>query len=176
MSSNGTANTSSPLYRYAVLAAVFLFASVFLTVYVRSRIESRRRHLTLGGAHGIPDFDPLKKPPLFDAYLSEPPHIPDPAAAREWDEIMPLSASNVGAPHSSPAQKGGSPVAAAAAQPAESDPTRLLVGLIVRMPLPSVVPGGSSAEEEPPLPYLEIGLSEVDVLHARDRRPTKTVP
>ena len=73
-----------------VVAAVFLFASIFVTVFVRSRLERRRRLFTGNGAAEIPDVDILKKPPLFDAYLADPPGISPDATTRswEWDEIM----------------------------------------------------------------------------------------
>ncbi|KAJ6597158.1 hypothetical protein DFH09DRAFT_113051 [Mycena vulgaris] len=178
MSSSQGGATGSPLYRYAVLAAVFLFASVFATVYFRSRLESRRRQLEHAGPMRarILDFDPLMKPPLFDAYLAEAPPIPRPhphnsTTAYEWDEIMPLSAYPPNSMSPAPDLKGDSD---ATSPPLDSDPSRVLLSVIVRMPVPSLVPPNSTAGDELPLPYLELGLSEVDVLHGGDRGPTKT--
>ncbi|KAJ6525693.1 hypothetical protein B0H19DRAFT_1198454 [Mycena capillaripes] len=113
----------------------------------------------------------------------------------EWAEIMPLSATNstVGgsasrvAKEGSEADSGRTPdsdatrdiIPAAEANPRPPDPTldlnseldlsRVLLGVVVRMPIPSAAPvaateGEGDGEEEVPLPYLELGLVEVDVL------------
>ncbi|KAJ7709634.1 hypothetical protein B0H17DRAFT_1028536 [Mycena rosella] len=174
MSSMNSDSGTSPLYRYAVLAAVFLFASVFATVYVRSRLEQRRRELARGfGDFGFEfEFDPRMKPPLFDAYLPAAAQVPRPIpraeAPREWDEIMPLSISH-GPQNSSPAGKDAAP-----SEP-EPAPSRLFVSVIVSMPLPPQPIRAAPDDEEAPLPYLEIGLAEVDVLHTGSRGGTKSV-
>ncbi|KAJ7085817.1 hypothetical protein B0H15DRAFT_371543 [Mycena belliarum] len=177
MSSSQDQDSTSPLYRYAVLAAVFLFLSVFVTVYVRSKLETRRRDDALRASvmarAGQPAFDPLMKPPLFDAYLAEVSQRPDAPAARDWEEMMPLSASNVCARYPSLAEKAGG--ADIAPPPASADPTRILVNILVRMPLPTVDPGASTAEDDETPPYLDIGQLATDVQHADPKGPPKTL-
>jgi len=173
-SSTGTSSTgTSPLYQYAVVAAGFLFASMFVMVFLRSRLERRRRPFAGNWAAGIPDVDILKKPPLFDAYLADPPGISPDATTRswEWDEIMPLSVWPLGAVNASPPTKGASP-----SPPSDPDPSRVLVSVMILMPF-SFPSSEQSDDDEPLLPHLEIGLSAADVQpRGGDERRTKAVP
>jgi len=124
-----------------------------------------------------------------------------PVPSREWAEIMPLSVADVVTGTEGLAARAAKRASAASPSPPlppdahsraevdprppdanlnssslrlNSDPTRVLVSVIVRMPVaPESAPtveGDSARDEEDgaPLPYLELGLVEVDVLHAED--------
>ncbi|KAJ7156977.1 hypothetical protein C8R43DRAFT_949212 [Mycena crocata] len=166
-------SSSSPLYRWAVLAAVFLFAAVFATVYFRSRMERRRRLLLGADGRRLPVVDPTKKPPLFDAYIG----VGDPPGpmSRDWEEMMPLSAASCGAhtPNTpkSNSKRASTELHARAQAPSLSidpdffDPARVQLSVVVRMPFSTAaIPPPDPDDDDAPLPHLEIGLTEVDVL------------
>ncbi|KAJ6544052.1 hypothetical protein B0H19DRAFT_294660 [Mycena capillaripes] len=169
MSSN-----TSPIYRYAILVAVVFFAAVFAKVFLSSRVDrqrrlrARERERALGG--GELDVTVLErmKPPLFDAYLGAAPRITEAEAeADRWNEIMPLHVSNINTESSPVVVKGGQ----------GADMFKLLrVSVVVRMPVPSFSAPDPlrEGEEEPQLPYVELGIAEVSVLEPEGAQ--KSVP
>ncbi|KAJ7087789.1 hypothetical protein C8R44DRAFT_27304 [Mycena epipterygia] len=160
MSSN---TNTSPLYQYVVLAAVAVFASVFATVFFRSRRERRRRVFhTAAVSDAEAAVALLPTPLLYDAYLGAP------ATKNEWDAMMPLSALGVAGDDNDndntriPA-KGSAVSGSPPRRDSGSGLAGVLVSVLVRMPLPELLPAVGGEDEA--LPYLEIGLSAVDVPH-----------
>ncbi|KAJ7510121.1 hypothetical protein B0H11DRAFT_1177452 [Mycena galericulata] len=159
--------STSPVYRYAIFAAVVLFASIFAIVYFRSRFEQQRQHRARA-LLGVGDLAVLEqmKPPLFDAYLSAGLQIRD-AEAHQWAEMMPLSASNLSSESFPPTMKGDAD--------SRADQVRVLVSVVVRMPAPPFnAPDPTSEEADLEVPYVELGFSEVEVLQPRGE--VKSVP
>ncbi|KAJ7632848.1 hypothetical protein FB45DRAFT_1057867 [Roridomyces roridus] len=130
--------TSGPsLYRYVVIGAAVLVPIVVVAAYFRARHEKRRarRRRLLAAEHDEARGEDRggREPRLFDAYLHD-------GRAPQWEDMMPLSAENLGA---IPADKEG------------FDTMRVNVGVIVRMPVPL-----SQLQEDPP-PYVELGVVEM---------------
>jgi len=142
------------IYRYIVLSAILIFAAIFVKVFLTSRLESRRRRerALLNGGESV--LEPMK-PPLFDAYLAPTTQIPQ-AETDRWDEIMPLAASTVSTE---------SPIVSKGGPDGQTNAGRLRVSVVVSMPAPSFNapdPSGSG-EEQPEMPYIELGVTDISV-------------
>ncbi|KAJ7632849.1 hypothetical protein FB45DRAFT_517150 [Roridomyces roridus] len=168
MSSPALSSTSGPpLYRYIVISAAVLIAIIFVAVGVRSRLYSRharRLRRVLGtedddeagaGGGGIGGIGG-REPRLFDAYLHD-------GGASQWEDMMPLSAENLGAPEGwvIPAEKQQQQEELGTAPGLNT--MRVNVGVIVRMPVPvplSQLEHDQEEDSEPP-PYVELGVVEM---------------
>nr|GAT55510.1 predicted protein [Mycena chlorophos] len=156
---------ASQLYQYAVPAALFLIAALIMSFYFRSRARSdaARQHeladIIIGLRSAAEYSGPLVKPILFDAWF-------DPASSQKhWEEMIPLAARVFGHPPDSVPDK----TLADDTTNSEPIPTRLVLEMLILMPSPTP-PNLVNADDEPILPYLELGVLETNV-----RPPTAIV-
>ncbi|KAJ6528722.1 hypothetical protein DFH09DRAFT_157062 [Mycena vulgaris] len=154
----------STIYRYAIVGALGVVALIGCALFVRSRIDERRRvrngpPLGVGGdASALAD-----RPRLYEAYLES---IHGAWADYGWQDIMPLSLHSAGSwPQNSnkhvsidldPLTSAQSRIAMIIAMPSRRDTPP--------GPTHGVTPPQSpSSEDDPTLPHFEIGITDVDV-------------
>ncbi|KAJ7236564.1 hypothetical protein B0H12DRAFT_1238453 [Mycena haematopus] len=162
--------TFSVLYQYALVGAVAVAVVLVVLLCLRARVLERRRLHNLHPLTALHDL--TRKPRLHDAYLDDQ----SLARAELWHDIMPVSLHPVGS--SSP-----NSTKYLAATPAASALSLSTVALVIAMPSPHsprstspsrvrVVPPSeptghayedSDTDEPPPLPYLELGLKDVEM-------------
>ncbi|KAF7295387.1 hypothetical protein MIND_01078300 [Mycena indigotica] len=148
MSSSNNISPSSALYQYAIPAGLFLVGAVTLAFYFRSRAnaqEARERAVMRAGGIRVgvrgqdDDEDQGPRPVLVDAYLSSAGE-----GAGGWERVMPLATSVTRYTAADSKDSAGG-----------SAPTRVRVGVVVVMPAP---------HDDDPLPQLELGLLETELL------------
>ncbi|KAJ7047070.1 hypothetical protein C8F04DRAFT_1062629 [Mycena alexandri] len=196
----GGHNSNSALYQYGVPVAVFIFAAICITIYFRMSFltdQRQRADPERDGRRGKEGMDPGMKPVLFETYLADgwwDPRLAVIFSAKEWEEIMPLSVANLDSSAAS-TTKDGVPDAKYGATDSNMDcaGSRVLVSVVICMPCapvplprtslpPSATTNSQEGEEETdtnskpePLPYLELGLVEVDVSRIGDGVPVLAV-
>ncbi|KAJ7743629.1 hypothetical protein B0H16DRAFT_1561142 [Mycena metata] len=158
MSGNGSFNVgSSTLYRYPIIAALAIVIIIGAMLCWRSRVVERRARL-FGPLHPPAEIVIAKrKPHLYDVYLGG-------RGGELWHEIMPLSHSRV----------GPGPQRLSKDTPLDADllvSALSTVALMIAMPSnvnsPHAISNSASSDgpdSEQGLPYLEIGLADVEVL------------
>ncbi|KAJ7877898.1 hypothetical protein B0H14DRAFT_1662289 [Mycena olivaceomarginata] len=156
MSSTGQSPKFSVLYQYALVGAVAIVGILVVLLCFRARVVERRRRLN-EPSRAPEDIE--RKPRLYDAYLDVEP------GGVFWHDVMPISLHPVGASpgpnpgkHTSldvPLTSALSTVAVIIAMPIPNPPQS--------RPLPPPGPTGDGGLEEEPLPYLEIGVADVEV-------------
>ncbi|KAJ7113190.1 hypothetical protein C8R44DRAFT_856164 [Mycena epipterygia] len=153
---------SSTAYRYAIVAALGVVALIGCGLFIRSRIMEHRQPSmrivrNLGEAV-------QEKPRLYEAYLGSGDGW---LADCEWGGVMPLSVYRIG--RSSWPQNSTKRVSHDQ-EPLGSVPSKLAI--FIGMPFSHMHTEGTRQqdssgdvvpEEDPPLPYLEIGTADLDV-------------
>ncbi|KAJ6523092.1 hypothetical protein DFH09DRAFT_1190714 [Mycena vulgaris] len=152
----------STIYRYAIVGALGIVALIGCALFVRSRIDERRRvrngpPLGVGGdASALAD-----RPRLYEAYLGS---IQGAWTDYGWQDIMPLSLHSGGSWPQNSNKHVSTDV-----DPLTSAQSR--IAMIIAMPSRRGAPPGPthtplqspSSEDDLTLPYFEIGITDVDV-------------
>ncbi|KAJ7108152.1 hypothetical protein C8R44DRAFT_986757 [Mycena epipterygia] len=151
---------SSTTYRYAVAAALGVIVLISFALFVRSRILEHRQGPTLPIVRRLGNAI-TEKPRLYEAYLGSDVAL---LANCEWQEIMPLS---VYRPSSWP--QSSTKRISHDEEPFASVPSKLSIFISMPFPNPTtrgiILPqasGDAVPEGDPPLPYLEIGIADID--------------
>ncbi|KAJ7080701.1 hypothetical protein C8R44DRAFT_754253 [Mycena epipterygia] len=163
----GAFNThSSTTYRYAIVAALGVVALIGCVLFFRSRIIEHR-HPTTRIVRNLGEAI-QEKPRFYEAYLGSG----GLSADCEWGEVMPLSVYRIGP--SSWSQSATKRVSHDGGELLGSVPSKLAI--FIGMPFSHMhtegirqeSSGDAVPEEDPPLPYLEIGITGLDVPRHRD--------
>ncbi|KAJ7434320.1 hypothetical protein B0H11DRAFT_2296328 [Mycena galericulata] len=147
---------SSTAYRYAIVGALGTVGLIGMALFIRSRILERRRPSVPLRIGAMTATALSEKPALYEAYVGSGQEISYDAT---WDDMMPLSLRGVDAGPTNLTTERTS---------LQKDPCVSVwstVTTLISMPSSPVdirIPE-SAADADLTLPYLEIGIAEVDV-------------
>ncbi|KAJ7624548.1 hypothetical protein FB45DRAFT_1060821 [Roridomyces roridus] len=144
---------SSVLYRYVLEGLLGAVGLIGIIIFLRSRFARPTPRTPI--RVGLRDIEPKEKPRLYDIFLDLPGREleagKEQSPSQEWPDILPLSVWGIDP------EPGHPPLAPELC-------ASNTVSTIIAMPSITTLPG----DTEDPLPYLEIGVTEVEVRYWPD--------
>ncbi|KAJ6615149.1 hypothetical protein B0H10DRAFT_2042333 [Mycena sp. CBHHK59/15] len=149
-------------YRYYVVAAILFMVVIGVLAWLRWRYNQRRQLRQAGPTSPVLQ---QSKPEFFDAYLD--PGAKDDARREkdwQWEDMTPLSVSTIGTTPWTPTLLDSTP-RQDKHPPKGHDASSFNVLVAVIVAMPSAAAAAVTSEDDLQVPYLNIGVMNLNVLH-----------